>query len=134
MARRASSGLNPGIILVVVVVVGAIIFGGKMLLGGDKKPFAGVPRLEIQDMMDNGNSLQQDVFVIEGEIDEKIKFSDKGHQLVSVRVEGKNGDGFISIEIPKGITKQNIETRQRYAIKIEFKKGGLAVATGIERL
>ena len=129
MARRASSGLNPGIILVAVVVVGAIIFGGKMLLGGEKDPFPGVARLDIEDMLNNGNSLQTDTYVIEGEIDEKIKVSDD-MQLVSVKV----GDDFMPVQIPKGVTKQNIETRQKYAIKIEFKKGGLAVATGIERL
>ena len=133
MARRASSGLNPGIILAVVVVVGVVIFGGKQLLTRESEAFKGTPRLQIDDLLKNGNSLQKSVYVVEGEIDEKIQFSSRG-QLVSVKVTGSDGEGFIAIEIPSGLSTQNIETRQKYAFKVEFKKGGIAVATDIQRL
>ena len=133
MARRASSGINPGIILVAVVIVGAVIFGGKLLMGGDRDAFPNVPRLQIDDFLKNGNSMQKSTFVVEGEIDEKIQFSSRG-TLVSVKVSGEKGEGFIGIEIPSGLTSENIETKQKYAIKVEFKKGGIAVAQDIQRL
>lgn len=133
MARRASSGINPGIILAAVVLVGVVVFGGKQLLGGDDEKFPNVPRLQIDDFLKNGNSLQKSTFVVEGEIDEKIQFSSRG-TLVSVKVAGESGDGYIGIEIPNGLTSENIETKQNYAIKVEFQKGGIAVAQDIQRL
>ena len=133
MARRASSGINPVIILVAIVIVGAVIFGGRTLLGGDDDAFPNIPRLSIDDFLKNGNSMQKSTFVVEGEIDEKIQFSSRG-TLVSVKMVGEKGDGFIAIEIPNGLTNQNIETKQKYAIKVEFKKGGIAVAQDIRRL
>ena len=133
MARRASSGLNPGIILAAVVVVGAVVFGGKMLLTGESTAFEGVPRLQIDDLLQNGNSLRSNTYVIEGEIDEKLQFSSNG-QLVSVKVTGSRGDEFIGIRIPTSLSDRNIETKQKYAFKVQFENGGIAVATDIQRL
>ena len=133
MARRASSGLNPGIIIAAVVVLAAVIFGGRMLLSGDSKAFEGVPRLQIEDLLSNGNSLRANIYVIEGEIDEKLQFSSTG-QLVSVKVVGPKGDEFIAIQIPSALSDRNIETKQKYAFKVEFQKGGIAIAQDIQRL
>ena len=133
MARRASSGLNPGIILAAVVVVGAVVFGGKMLLTKESRAFEGTPRLQVDDLLQNGNSLRSNVYIIEGEIDEKLQFSRNG-QLVSVKVVGSRGDEFIGIHIPATLSDRNIETKQKYAFKVQFEKGGIAVATDIERL
>ena len=133
MARRASSGLNPGIILGVVVVIGVVIFGGRQLLTRESEAFKGIPRLQVDDLLQNGNALRSNVYVIEGEIDEKIKFSSRG-QLVSVKVSGSSGDEFIGIEIPAAFSDRNIETKQKYAFKVEFQKGGVAVAQDIQRL
>ena len=133
MARRASSGLNPSIILAAVVLVGALIFGGKMLLSKESIAFEGVPRLQIDDFLENGNALRKNVYVIEGEIDEKLQISSSG-QLVSVKVEGSRGDEFIGIRIPSNLSERNIETKQKYAFKVEVQKGGIAVAQDIQRL
>lgn len=133
MARRASSGLNPGIILAAVVVIGAVVFGGKMLLTRESRAFEGTPRLQVDDLLQNGNSLRSNVYIIEGEIDEKLQFSGNG-QLVSVKVVGSRGDEFIGICIPTTLSDRNIETKQKYAFKVQFEKGGIAVATDIERL
>ena len=132
MARRASSGLNPGIILAVVVVAAVVVFGGKQLLTSKDKTIDGQP-LEIEDLLENGNALRTNVYVVEGEIDEKLQITNSG-QLVSVKVKGPRGDEFIGIEIPSEFSDRNIETKQKYAFKVEFKKGGIAVATDIQRL
>jgi len=132
MARRASSGLNPGIILAAVVVVAVVIYGGMKLLSRDGKAFEGVPRLEMQELLDNGNALRGNEYVVEGEIDEKLQFSERG-QLVSVRVTESGGDKFIPIVIPAELKQRNIDTKQKYAFKVKFEKKGIAVATGMER-
>jgi len=133
MARRASSGLNPGIILAAVVVVGVVIFAGKQLLTKETKAFEGTPRLEIEELLENGNALRTNIYVIEGEIDEKLDFSSTG-QLVSVKVKGPQGDEYVGVEIPSTLNDRNIETKQKYAFKVEFKEGGVAFAHDIKRL
>lgn len=133
MARRASSGLNPGIIIGGVVLVALLIYGGKTLLQSDSSAFEGVPKLRVEDFLENGNSLRDSEYVIEGEVDEKLQFSERG-QLVSVRVKGGSGDQYIPVVIPSKLIDSNIEVQQSYAFRIKFKKGGIAVATGINRL
>ena len=133
MARRASSGLNPGIILIAVVIVGVVIFAGKQLLSSETTAFDGTPRLQIDEFLENGNALRTNVYVIEGEIDEKLQITNQG-QLVSVKVAGSRGDEFIGVEIPSSLNDRNIEIKQKYAFKVEFTKGGVAVAQDIQRL
>jgi hypothetical protein len=54
--------------------------------------------------------------------------------LVSLRVNTPGGDEFIGIEIPAEFNKLNIDTRQKYAFRVKFRQGGIAVATGVNRL
>jgi len=133
MARRASSGLNPGIILAAVVVVGVMFYGGMQLLKTDKAAFEGMTRLQVEQLLENGNALRSNVYIIEGEIDEKLQISSRG-QLVSVRVKGAHGDEFVGVEIPAEFNKHNIETKQKYAFRVTFNKGGVPVVTAIQRL
>jgi len=130
MSRRASSGINPGIIVGAVVVIGLVIFGGKLLLSDKSASFGDVAPLNIEELLQNGNSLRNNEYVVEGEIDEKLQFANTG-MLVSVKVDG---DEFIGIEIPSEFEYLNIEPKQKYAFRVKFKKGGIAVATGINRL
>jgi len=133
MARRASSGLNPGIILAAVVVIGGLIYGGSLLFKEKPASFGDAPALRIDDLLENGNSLRSNVYIVDGEVDEKLQFSNRG-QLVSVKVSGSRGDEFIGIEIPTKFNHLNIDTKQKYSFRVEFKQGGIAVATGINRL
>lgn len=133
MARRASSGISPSIIIGAVVVVGLVVLGGKFMLGDKSSSFGDVAPLQIEDLEQNGNSLRGNEYVVQGEIDEKLQFSDAGDQLVSVKVDGSD-NGFIPIEIPAEFEHLNIDTKQRYVFRVKFKQGGIAVVTGINRL
>jgi len=133
MARRASSGANPTAVIVGVVVLGAAFFGGRILLSKKSNTFDGVPKLNIEQLLENGNSLRNNRYVVEGEIDEKLQFSNRG-QLVSVKVDGPYGEEFIGIEIPAEFDSMNIETRHKYVFLVEFQHGGIAVASAVESL
>ena len=133
MARRASSGLNPSIILGAVVLVGVLIFAGNLLLSRESVAFDDVPRLQVDDLLQNGNALRENIYVIEGEIDEKLQITSRG-QLLSVRVQGSTGDEFVGVQIPSSLANDhNIEIRQKYAFKVKIEKGGIAVASDIKR-
>lgn len=134
MARRASSRINPGLIFGGLALLVAAIIGGKSLIGKKAAGFGDVAPLEITELLENGNSLRGNEYVIEGQIDEKLQWTSDRGQLVSVRVETPGGDEFIGIEIPQEFNHLNIDTKQRYAFRVKFRQGGIATATGINRL
>jgi hypothetical protein len=134
MARRASSSIHPGIIIGAVVVVAAAIIAGKSLVGKKSTSLGDMPRLTVNELLENGNSLRGNEYLIEGEIDEKLQWTTDRGQLVSVKVTAPTGDEFVGIEIPNHFQKDNISTKQKYAFRVKFRQGGIAVATGINPL
>lgn len=134
MARRASSRPNPGIILAVAAAIVVAVFVGKSMLGKKSASFGDVPALSIQDLLENGNSLRGNEYVVEGRIDEKLQWTVDRGQLVSLRVGTPGGDEFIGIEIPPEFNRLNIDTQQKYAFRVKFRQGGIPVATGVNRM
>lgn len=134
MARRASSHLNPGIILGAAAAIAVAIFAGKSLLGHKSASFGEVSALSIDELLENGNSLRGNEYSVKGQIDEKLQWTSDRGQLVSVRIDTPGGDKFIGVEIPPEFSKLNIDTKQKYAFRVKFRQGGIAVATGVNRL
>jgi pyruvate formate-lyase activating enzyme-like uncharacterized protein len=134
MARRASSRINPGIIIGVVVAIAVAVFAGKSLLSKKTASFGNVNKLEIEELLENGNQLRGNEYVVQGQIDEKLQWTSDRGQLVSVLVDPSSENNFICIHIPVEFSKLNIETKQKYAFRVKFRQGGEAVATGINRL
>jgi len=134
MARRASSSVHPGIIIGAIVVIVVAIITGKSLIGKKSTSFGDVAKLTVNELLENGNSLRGNEYLIEGEIDEKLQWTSDRGQLVSVKVAAPAGDEFVGIEIPNQFQKENISTKQKYAFRVKFRQGGIAVATGINPL
>ena len=134
MARRASSRINPGIILGAAAAIVVAILAGKSLLGKKSASFGDVAPLNIEELLENGNSLRGNEYVVQGQIDEKLQWTSDRGQLVSLRVKASGGDEFIGVEIPPKFNKLNIDTNQKYAFRVKFRQGGIAVATDINRL
>lgn len=134
MARRASSHLHPGIIIGAVAAIVVAIIAGKSFIGKKSATFGDVPKLSVSELLDNGNSLRGNQFVIEGQIEEKLQWTTNRGQLVSVRVDTGSDDEFVGIEIPQEFNKLNIDTKQKYAFRVKFRQGGIPVATGVNRL
>ena len=134
MARRASSSLHPGIIIGAIAAIVVAVFAGKSMLGKKAAGFGDVAALQVDELLENGNSLRGNEYVVEGQIDEKLQWTTSRGQLVSVRVEAPGGDKFVGIEIPPEFSKLNIDTKQKYAFRVKFRQGGIPVATGVNRL
>lgn len=134
MARRASSKPNLGIIFGIVAAIAVAAFAGKSMLGKKSSSLGDAPLLNIGDLLENGNSLRGNEYLVEGRIDEKLQWTTHNGQLVSLRVETPGGDEFIGIEIPPEFNRLNIDTQQKYAFRVKFRQGGIAVATEINRL
>lgn len=134
MARRASSSFHPGIIIGAIVAIAVLIIAGKSLLGRKSSTFGDVTKLSVDELLENGNSLRGNEYVIEGQIDEKLQWTTDRGQLVSVKVDAPGGDEFVGIEIPQEFHKLNIDAKQKYAFRVKFRQGGISVATGVNRL
>ncbi len=134
MPRRASSGISPGLLIGVAAATAIAFFAGKALLGKRSEAFADTSPLVVEDFLDNGNSLRGNEYVIEGAIDEKLRWTPDRGEVVSVMVSSKGAQEFIPVEIPPGLSAVNIERERRYAIKVKFRQGGIPVATGINPL
>jgi hypothetical protein len=134
MARRASSHLHPGIIIGAVAAIVVAVVAGKSFIGKKAVAFGDVAKLSVNELLENGNSLRGNEYVIEGQIDEKLQWTTARGQLVSLRVGTPAGDEFVGIEIPQEFSKLNIDTKQKYAFRVKFRQGGIAVATGVDRL
>jgi hypothetical protein len=134
MARRASSTLHPGTVIGSIAAIALLVIAGKSLLGKKSSSFGDVAKLNFSELLENGNSLRGNEYVVEGQIDEKLQWTTDRGQLVSVRVTSPGGDEFIGVEIPETFSKLNIDAKQKYAFRVKFRDGGIPVATGINRL
>jgi hypothetical protein len=134
MARRASNRLNPGIIIGAAAAVAVAIFAGKSMLARKTTTFANINPLSMDELLENGNQLRGSEYVVQGQIDEKLQWTTSRGQLVSVKVDTPGGEQFIGIEIPAQFNNLNIETKQKYSFRVKFRHGGIAVATGVNRL
>ncbi len=134
MARRASSSTNPTLIIGIAVAVAVAIFAGKFLLTKKSASFSDANPLVVQDLLDNGNSLRNNEYVIEGKIDERFFRASNSASVVSVRVKSDSGDEIIPVKIPSDFNNVNIEREQRYAFKVRFEQGGIPVVTAVNRL
>ena len=133
MARRASSGIKPGLLIGIAVLVAVAFFGGKAFLGKRKDTYSNMATINMSDVMD-GVSLRDNEYVVEGTVDEKFYHGDSPNQVVSLKVNSSNGDQFLPVEIPANLTNFNIERAQRYRMKVRIREAGIAVATGINPL
>lgn len=133
MARRASSNLHPGLIVGGIAALVLAVVAGKSLIGKKSAGFADIPKLDVQELLENGNSMRGNEFVVEGQIDEKLQWTARRGQVVSVKVSSPGGNEFVGIEIPPEFNTLNIDTKQKYAFRVKFRQGGIPVATGVER-
>ncbi|HSP43514.1 MAG TPA: hypothetical protein VLO11_11630 [Luteolibacter sp.] len=134
MPRRASSKPNPAILLGAAAAIVAAVFAGKSLIGRKPASFTDVAPLNMEDLLDNGHMLRGNEYSVEGSVDEKLQWTADRGQVVSLRVDTPSGDEFVAIEVPQELSSTNIEIRQKYAFRVKFREGGIAVATGINRL
>lgn len=134
MARRASSNTNPSLIIGIVVALIVVIFGGKFMMSNKTETFSDVNPLTLQDLLDNGNSLRNNEYLIKGKIDERFFRDGNTSSVVSVRMKSEAGDEVVPVVIPEKFNNLNIEREQRYALKVRFEQGGVPVATAISRL
>lgn len=136
MSRRASSSLHPGLIIGIVVAIAALAFIGKSAFGKKQAGFGNMPKLSIEEVLENANSLRGNEYVVDGKIDSILggDESKDGTRVISLQIDSSGKPEFIGVEIPPELKSLNIEREQRYSFRVKFRQGGIAVANDIRRL
>lgn len=132
MGRRASSSLNSTAIIGIVAVLAILVGIGSLMFKKKAKTFNEVAPLRIEEALENANSLRGNEYRVEGKIESRW-IRDTGEGL-SLLVEEGGRTERLFIMIPPDVSHPNIEREQRYAFKIEFGEGGVAIATAVKRL
>lgn len=132
MPRRASSGLNAPVLIGVAVVVLVLAVAGFLAFRGPSDSFADAPQLQMSEFLDNGNSMRGMEYRVEGKVQSRYP-RDQGTGL-SLEVEDQGITEYLFIVVPNDVATLNISREQRYAFKIRFDEGGIAVATDVKSL
>lgn len=131
MARRASSKSSPATTIGILAAVVVLLAGGYFLL--NKKPAGfSAPPLPVDAFRNNANSLRGNVYSVEGRV-HAIRPQDNG-KFVHLRVEEAGGDKHVFVVVPNTLSTVNIEREQKYAFKVEIKKGGTPETLELVRL
>lgn len=104
-----------------------------MLIGDKSSGFGNIPELDVQQMLENANSMRGNEYTVRGQVNEKLLWTPDRGEFISLRVETPAGEQVIGVEIPPEFGDLNIETRQSYAFRVRIRDGGIPVATGINR-
>ncbi len=133
MPRRASSKLNPIHLIGATLVLIVAFVGGKLLMKGGSKTDISGTSLQIDAAVENANSLRGNEYVVEGKIDDQIRWVSGVGQVISLKVMDGNETKFIGIEIPAELSDINLEREQDYIFRIRFRESGIAIAEEIAR-
>ena len=132
MGRRASSSINTAAIIGIVAAVAVIGVLGYFLLNRKSVPFGDLAPLQVEEALENGNSLRGNEYRVEGKL--IARWPRDSGAVVELLVEEPGATRHFPIVVPTGISSVNFEREQRYAFSIKFGEGGVAIATGVERL
>lgn len=132
MGRRASSSINATAIVGIVAVIAVLVGVGFILLKKKGKTFDDLPALQVREALENGNSLRGNEYRVEGKLLWRVPR--EGGAAVEVLIEDAGQTDRLPIIIPADVSSVNFEREQRYAFKIKFGDGGVAIATDVKRL
>ena len=131
MARRASSKSNSASTIGILIAV-FILLGGAFFFMNKKPEGFSAPPLPVDAFRNNANSLRGNTYSVEGFV-HAIRPQDNG-KFVHLRVEERGFEQHIFVIVPKTLTTVNIEREQKYAFKVEIKKGGIPETMELVRL
>ena len=133
MPRRASSGPKAPVLVGIVIAALALAGAAFFALRGEKDSFSGVTQLHMADYLENGNSMRGMEFKVEGKV--RRRFPRDGGVGVNLEIEEEGVRDYLFVIVPLDQPlSSKIARDQKYAFKIRFDEGGVAVATAVKPL
>ena len=133
MVRRASSSLNPLLVVVLAIVLGIVAVGGGWFLYRQiSDPYRTIPALDGRGYLENANSLRGNTYKVSGEVDQALAWSPGVGRLFSIKAEP--GGELLPVLLPAEFNATNVQRGQRYFMKIEVGDKGILRAQSIEKI
>jgi hypothetical protein len=132
MGRRASSSINATAIVGIIAVIAILVGVGFIILNRKGETFEDIAPLLVQEALENGNSLRGNEYRVEGKL--LARWPREEGAVVEILVEETGKNTHFPIIVPADVSSVNFEREQRYAFKIKFGDGGVAIATDVKRL
>ncbi len=136
MPRRARSALSAGLLLpvaaVLLLLLGGGYFGMRILTKDRRDPasFHGVTQLDVNQYLENGNSLRGNTYQITGVVENQLKWTATGGRILSVQIQGNP----LPVRIPADIANESIQKGEEYRFKVQVEQDGLLVAKTLEKI
>mgnify|MGYP003639701283 CR=1 FL=1 len=142
MPRRASSGISTGqiiglvagvvFILVIMFVMALVLMKGNFLGDGESRPPTASSELNLDDYMNNANSMRGNAYRVTGKVEEQLKWTPSRGRLYSVTVtQGTRSP--IPILIPQSFSHVNIEKGSEFTFVVEVGNDGVLIAREIKQ-
>ena len=132
MGRRASSSINPAVIVGIIAAIAIIVGVGVIMLKKKGTTFEDIPTLQMDEAIENGNSLRGNEYRVEGKL--LARWPRDSGAMVEILVEDDGKSTNFPILVPPGVSSVNFEREQRYVFKIKFGNGGVAIASDVKKL
>lgn len=115
--------------LLVRLIVGDMVgIGG----GGDSARNSSATALNLATYRDNGNSLRGNVYLIEGKVEETLRWTAERGRLISFEAEDGGLTIPVPVLVPENFSNINIERGSTLAMVVRVDRDGTLVAESIE--
>ena len=131
MARRSRQSQGPSLVVglaVLVVLLGVGFAAFKLFGGGSGGEFHGLTSLNVSEYLENSKSLQGNVYMVEGRVEDQLGWSPDGRVLMVV----SQGEP-VGVKVPANFSDQNIQAGQSFAFKVRVVEGGILLVEALEK-
>ncbi len=131
MARRNRQPKGPSLVLGLALLI--VLLGGgfavfKLAGGGSSGDFRGLTSLNVSEYLENSKSLQGNVYMVEGRVEDQLGWSLDGRVLMVV----SQGEP-VGVKVPADFSDQNIQAGQSFAFKVRVVEGGILLVEALEK-
>ncbi len=115
--------------LVIAALLVHLILGGVPRSDG---PSATATALNLATYRDNGNSLRGNVYMIEGQVEETLRWTAERGRLISFEAQDDGISIPVPVLVPEDFSNINIERGSTLAMVVRVDRDGTLVAESIE--
>jgi hypothetical protein len=134
MARRINKGLSPVLLVGILLLLAVAVVGGVLVMNQGSSGFTGLPVLDIDDYMENGNSLRGNTYQLEGEVSNQISWSARRGRLYSFEVETEMGQEILPVLVPAEFNHVNLQKGLLFQMKVAVEEDGVLVAKEVKKV
>jgi hypothetical protein len=133
MPRRASSKIDSRWVWMIVGAIALAVGLGVFLQNEGAEPFRTVPTLDLNDYLNNANSLEGNIYKVKGVINQSLGYERGKGRLFSVEVGSGPDAEVLPILVPPELSYLNLQKGQHYIFRLEVGDKGILRAREMKK-